>query len=164
MDFFTVDSMSMKTADILSRYYTNLNKYQEELARQNEPEIDPDPLVLEDGKSFKPTYKRHKIFDPVKKKNILVPNQRLYDPKWLLKKSNEIHEAQNAASPSYEPEDFPYGNWDGQARIVTVINIVSVINIVIIIVSVIIIIYPASSSCIASSIWDEVWTKSKNNS
>ena len=117
MDFFTVDSMSMKTADILSRYYTNLNKYQEELARQNEPEIDPDPLVLEDGKSFKPTYKRHKIFDPVKRKNILVPNKRLYDPRWLERKTSEVPEVQIS---SQYPEDSLYGTWEGQTRIITV--------------------------------------------
>ena len=121
MDFFTVDSLSMKTSDILSHYYNNLNKYQEELEKQNDPQHFTDPTDMQENKSFKPTYKRHKIFDPVKKKNILVPNKRLYDPRWLMKRTSVFHQGQEhrsadrnlSVTSSNYPENFQY-------RIVTV--------------------------------------------
>ena len=117
MDFFTVDSMSIKTADILSGYYSILNKRKEELEARTQQELNPEPVDLEDGKASKPTYKRHKIFDPVKRKNILVPNKRLYDPRWLERKTSEVPEVQIS---SQYPEDSLYGTWEGQTRIITV--------------------------------------------
>ena len=78
MDFFPVDSLSIKTADILSRYYSSVSRLQDQIAAEN-PETNSDPSQLGDGPSG-PTYKRHKIFDPIRHKNIWVPNKRLYDP------------------------------------------------------------------------------------
>ena len=57
----------------------------------------------------------------VKKKNILVPNKRLYDPRWLMKRTSVFHQGQEQRRPdrnmsvtsSNYPENFQY-------RIVTV--------------------------------------------
>lgn len=125
MDFdsiFTVGSMNLKTADILSGYYNILNKRREELEAKNQPEINPEPQDLDDGNSFKPTYIRHKIFDPVKKKNIWVPNKRLYDPRWLERKTSQVAVQENQNSSMY-PEDVLYGSWEGQTRCIKVTSI-----------------------------------------
>ena len=119
---FTVDSMNLKTADILSGYYNILNKRREELEAKNQPEINPEPQDLDDGKYFKPTYIRHKIFDPVKKKNIWVPNKRLYDPRWLERKTSQVAVQENQNSSMY-PEDVLYGSWEGQTRCIKVTSI-----------------------------------------
>ena len=78
MDFFPVDSLSIKTTDILSRYYSSVSKLQDQIVAEN-PETDSDPSHLGD-EPVGPTYRRHKIFDPIRHRNILVPNKRLYDP------------------------------------------------------------------------------------
>ena len=114
--------MNLKTADILSGYYNILNKRREELEANNQPEINPEPQDLDDGKSFKPTYIRHKIFDPVKKKNIWVPNKRLYDPRWLERKTSQVAVPENQNSYLY-PEDVLYGSWEGQTRCIKVTRI-----------------------------------------
>lgn len=69
MDFFPVDTLSIKTADILSRYYSSVTRIQEQIKAENEPETNSDPSQLEEEPSG-PSYKRHKIFDPVRRKNI----------------------------------------------------------------------------------------------
>ena len=114
--------MNLKTADILSGYYNILNKRREELEAKNQPEINPEPQDLDDGKSFKPTYIRHKIFDPVNKKNIWVPNKRLYDPRWLERKTSQVAVQENQNSSMY-PEDVLYGSWEGQTRCIKVTSI-----------------------------------------
>ena len=84
MDFFPVDSLSIKTADILSRYYSSVSRLQEHIEAEHEPETNSDLSQLGDKPSGT-TFRRHKIFDPVRKKNILVPNRRLYDPEKIPK-------------------------------------------------------------------------------
>ena len=84
MDFFPVDSLSIKTADILSRYYSSVSKLQDHIVAEHQPETKSDSSQLGAGASGQ-TLKRHKIFDPVRKINILVPNKRLYDPQKIPK-------------------------------------------------------------------------------
>ena len=82
MDFFPVDSLSIKTADILSRYYSSVSRLQEHIEAEHVPETNSETTAA--GPTG-PTFKRHKIFDPIRNKNILVPNKRLYDPNKIPK-------------------------------------------------------------------------------